>query len=356
MAGATLFTLLDDIATLLDDISTMSHVAINKTAGVLGDDLALNAKQVHGLSADRELPVVWRVALGSAVNKMILIPGAMLISAFIPWAIIPLLMIGGVYLCYEGVEKLFHAWLHSGHDEVHADEDHAGEDHAKAIANGALGAIKADSSRSDTEPANTGSQVAAPAGVSEVDLVTLERDKIRGAIRTDFILSAEIIVITLGTLADKSLSTAFGVLLVVGVVMTIGVYGLVALIVKCDDVGLHWIRRSGKSFWDRILRGCGRAILWCAPHLLRFLSVAGTIAMFLVGGGIVTHHVEHLHHLSESIAEWSHRIPVFGVIASYLTPFAFDLIFGVLSGAVVVGIVELAKLPFRAKQSAKAGA
>lgn len=346
MAGATLFTLLDDIATLLDDISTMSHVAINKTAGVLGDDLALNAKQVHGLSADRELPVVWRVALGSAVNKMILIPGAMLISAFIPWAIIPLLMIGGMYLCFEGVEKLFHAWLHSGHDQ----------EHDNGIANGAVRAIEADFSRSETKPADVGSRTAPPNGVSEVDLVTLERDKIRGAIRTDFILSAEIIVITLGTLADKSLWTAFGVLLIVGVVMTIGVYGLVALIVKCDDVGLHWIRRSGKTVWDRTIRGCGRAILWCAPHLLRFLSVAGTIAMFLVGGGIVTHHVEHLHHLSESIAEWSHHIPVVGVIASYLAPFAFDLIFGVLAGAVVVGLVELAKLPFRGKQSAKVGA
>ena len=320
MAGATLFTLLDDIATLLDDISTMSQVAINKTAGVLGDDLALNAKQVHGLTADRELPVVWRVAVGSAVNKMILIPGAMLISAFIPWAIIPLLMIGGVYLCYEGVEKLFHAWLHSGHDEDHAEGK------------------------------------ATPVDAKPVDLVTLEKDKIRGAIRTDFILSAEIIVITLGTLADKSPWVALWVLLVVGVVMTIGVYGLVALIVKCDDVGIHWIRRTGQTVWDRTLRGCGRAILWCAPHMLRFLSVAGTIAMFLVGGGIVTHHIDWLHHLSESIAERIHHLPVIGGIATYVVPIAFDLIFGVLAGAVVVGILELVKLPFRGKQSRQVGA
>ena len=320
MAGATLFTLLDDIATLLDDISTMSQVAINKTAGVLGDDLALNAKQVHGLTADRELPVVWRVAVGSAVNKMILIPGAMLISAFIPWAIIPLLMIGGVYLCYEGVEKLFHAWLHSGHDEDHAEGK------------------------------------ATPVDAKPVDLVTLEKDKIRGAIRTDFILSAEIIVITLGTLADKSPWVALWVLLVVGVVMTIGVYGLVALIVKCDDVGIHWIRRTGQTVWDRTLRGCGRAILWCAPHMLRFLSVAGTIAMFLVGGGIVTHHIDWLHHLSESIAERIHHLPVIGGIATYVVPIAFDLIFGVLAGAVVVGILELVKLLFRGKQSRQVGA
>ncbi|MBM3965970.1 MAG: DUF808 domain-containing protein, partial [Planctomycetes bacterium] len=237
MAGATLFTLLDDIATLLDDISTMSHVAINKTAGVLGDDLALNAKQVHGLSADRELPVVWRVAVGSAVNKMILIPGAMLISALIPWAIIPLLMIGGVYLCYEGVEKLVHAWLHSGHDE----------DPTKEKIQETVGTIAPSAGDSNVD-------------TQDVDLVTLEKDKIRGAIRTDFILSAEIIVITLGTLADKSPWVALWVLLVVGVVMTIGVYGLVALIVKCDDVGLHWIRRTGKSVWDSSLRGCGRAI------------------------------------------------------------------------------------------------
>ena len=320
MAGATLFTLLDDIATLLDDISTMSQVAINKTAGVLGDDLALNAKQVHGLTADRELPVVWRVAVGSAVNKMILIPGAMLISAFIPWAIIPLLMIGGVYLCYEGVEKLFHAWLHSGHDEDHAEGK------------------------------------ATPVDAKPVDLVTLEKNKIRGAIRTDFILSAEIIVITLGTLADKSPWVALWVLLVVGVVMTIGVYGLVALIVKCDDVGIHWIRRTGQTVWDRTLRGCGRAILWCAPHMLRFLSVAGTIAMFLVGGGIVTHHIDWLHHLSESIAERIHHLPVIGGIATYVVPIAFDLIFGVLAGAVVVGILELVKLLFRGKQSRQVGA
>jgi predicted DNA repair protein MutK len=320
MAGATLFTLLDDIATLLDDISTMSQVAINKTAGVLGDDLALNAKQVHGLTADRELPVVWRVAVGSAVNKMILIPGAMLISAFIPWAIIPLLMIGGVYLCYEGVEKLFHAWLHSGHDEDHAEGK------------------------------------ATPVDAKPVDLVTLEKNKIRGAIRTDFILSAEIIVITLGTLADKSPWVALWVLLVVGVVMTIGVYGLVALIVKCDDVGIHWIRRTGQTVWDRTLRGCGRAILWCAPHMLRFLSVAGTIAMFLVGGGIVTHHIDWLHHLSESIAERIHHLPVIGGIATYVVPIAFDLIFGVLAGAVVVGILELVKLLFRGKQSRQVSA
>jgi predicted DNA repair protein MutK len=328
MAGATLFTLLDDIASLLDDISTMSQVAINKTAGVLGDDLALNAKQVHGLTADRELPVVWRVAVGSAVNKMILIPGAMLISAFIPWAIIPLLMIGGVYLCYEGVEKLFHAWLHSGHDEEHA------KDKTQEVVGSS--APPADIANFDT---------------SNVDLVTLEKDKIRGAIRTDFILSAEIIVITLGTLADKSPWIALGVLLIVGVVMTIGVYGLVALIVKCDDVGLHWLRRTGQTVWDRTLRGCGQAILWCAPHMLRFLSVAGTIAMFLVGGGIVTHHIDWLHHLSESIVERIHHFPVVGGIAPYVVPIAFDLIFGVLAGAVVVGIVELAKLLIRGKQS-----
>jgi predicted DNA repair protein MutK len=224
-------------------------------------------------------------------------------------------MIGGVYLCYEGVEKLFHAWLHSGHDEDHAEGK------------------------------------ATPVDAKPVDLITLEKNKIRGAIRTDFILSAEIIVITLGTLADKSLWVSLWVLLVVGVVMTVGVYGLVALIVKCDDAGLHWIRRMGKSIWDQTLRGCGRAILWCAPHLLRFLSVAGTIAMFLVGGGIVTHHVDWLHHLSESIVEWIHHIPIVGGIAPYVVPIAFDLLFGVLAGALVVSIVELAKLPFRGKQS-----
>lgn len=303
VAGATLFTLLDDIATLLDDISTMSQVAVNKTAGVLGDDLALNAKQVTGVSPDRELPVVWRVAVGSAINKAILIPGAVAIRAIAPWAIIPLLMIGGIYLCYEGVEKLLHAWLHPTKKEHEAQRE--------AIAD------------------------------PEVNMVQHEKDKIRGAIRTDFILSAEIIVITLGTLAGKSISVTFGVLVAIGIIMTFGVYGLVAAIVKLDDLGLRWIRVQGHSSTDAFYRRAGHAILWFAPYLLRFLSIAGTAAMFLVGGGIVTHHWETVHHWSESISHHVSEIPGVGGLLGWISPLLFDAGFGVLSGAVVLAVVAL---------------
>jgi len=307
MAGATLFTLLDDIASLLDDVSSLSQLAIDKTAGVLGDDLALNAKQVSGLTADRELPVVWKVALGSAVNKAILIPGALAISTIAPWAIKPLLMLGGIYLCYEGVEKILHAWLHpKNHEQAQAERE----------------------SRLQTfsDP--------------DIDPVKLEKDKIQGAIRTDFILSAEIIVITLGTLVDQPFAVTLGVLLAVGILMTIGVYGLVAAIVKLDDLGLRWMARQGTSFLDRTLRKIGAGILWLAPYLLRFLAIAGTAAMFLVGGGIITHQFELLHHWSESFAHTLEAIPLLGTPLSWLAPTIFDLLFGILSGALVVGAIQ----------------
>ena len=308
MAGATLFTLLDDIASILDDVSTMSQVAVQKTAGVLGDDLALNAKQVTGLSADRELPVVWRVAVGSAVNKAILIPAALAITALAPWAIRPLLMLGGVYLCYEGVEKLLHSWLHpKSHDENQKDQS------------------KRLQAMSDLD----------------IDPVKLEKDKIQGAIRTDFILSAEI-----GTLVEQPFSVTLGVLLAVGVLMTIGVYGLVAGIVKLDDLGLHWLSRPGSSRWDQTLRKLGAGILWMAPYLLRFLAIAGTAAMFLVGGGIVTHQFETLHHWSESFAHALHAIPVLGLPLGWLGPAIFDFLFGILAGGAVVGAMQLVKLVF----------
>jgi predicted DNA repair protein MutK len=310
MAGATLLTLLDDIATILDDVSTMSQVAIKKTAGVLGDDLALNAKQVSGVNADRELPVVWRVAVGSAINKAILIPAALLISALAPWLINPLLMIGGLYLCFEGVEKLLHPWLHP-----HAKEE------AEAKRTAQLQAL--------SDP--------------EVDVVKVEKDKIRGAIRTDFILSAEIIVITLGTLADQPFSTTLGVLLAVGILMTVGVYGLVAGIVKLDDLGLRWLARKGNTGLDPALRKMGAGILWVAPYLLRFLAVAGTLAMFLVGGGIIAHQFEAIHHLVESIAETLHHVPLLGGVLAWLASPLFDLLFGLFAGASVVAVVQLGK-------------
>ena len=267
MAAGTLLTLLDDITTLLDDVGAMSKVAAGKTAGVLGDDLALNAQQVSGVNADRELPVVWAVAKGSFVNKAILVPAALAISAFAPWAVTPLLMVGGAYLCFEGAEKLAHRWLHGAEQ---------------------TGGAPAES----------------------------ERDKVRGAVRTDFILSAEIIAITLGTVAGAPLATQFGVMAAVAVLMTVGVYGLVGAIVKLDDAGLALSRRSGA-----VARATGRLILRAAPWLMRALSVAGTAAMFLVGGGILVHGIAPLHHWVESHAPgvWA-LLPnaAFGVVAGTL--------------------------------------
>jgi predicted DNA repair protein MutK len=259
--ATSLLALLDDIATILDDVSLMTKVAAKKTAGVLGDDLALNAQQVTGVKADRELPVVWAVAKGSLVNKAILVPAALAISAFAPWAVTPLLMIGGAFLCFEGVEKLAHRFLH-----------HPAED---------------DAHRKQVQQA-----LADPA----VDLVALEKDKIKGAVRTDFILSAEIIAITLGTTAGAALGAQFAVLATVALAMTVFVYGLVAGIVKLDDLGLALSRRAGAA------RSIGLGILAAAPWLMKALSVAGTAAMFLVGGGIVVHGVPVLHHWVQGLA------------------------------------------------------
>ena len=252
MAAGTLLTLLDDITTLLDDVGAMSKVAAGKTAGVLGDDLALNAHQVAGVSPDRELPVVWAVAKGSFVNKAILVPSALAISAFAPWAVSPLLMLGGAYLCYEGFEKLVHR-------DTPADD--------------------------------------APAAAPEADARAVEREKVKGAIRTDFILSAEIIAITLGTVAGAPLVTQLAVMAAVAVLMTVGVYGIVAGIVKLDDLGLALSRRPGA-----LSRRAGRLILQAAPWLMRLLSVAGTAAMFLVGGGILVHGIAPLRHAIEGWA------------------------------------------------------
>ncbi|MES3012711.1 MAG: DUF808 domain-containing protein [Pseudomonadota bacterium] len=259
--ATSLLALLDDIATILDDVSLMTKVAAKKTAGVLGDDLALNAQQVTGVKADRELPVVWAVAKGSALNKAILVPAALAISAFAPWAVTPLLMIGGAFLCFEGVEKLAHRFLHD------PAEDAA---HRKKV------------QQALADPA--------------VDLVALEKGKIKGAVRTDFILSAEIIAITLGTTAGAALGTQFAVLATVALAMTVFVYGLVAGIVKLDDLGLALSRRAGAA------RSIGLGILAAAPWLMKALSVAGTAAMFLVGGGIVVHGVPALHHGVQGLA------------------------------------------------------
>lgn len=290
--ASSLLALLDDIATILDDVALLTKVAAKKTSGVLGDDLALNAQQVSGVAADRELPVVWAVAKGSFVNKAILVPGALVISAVAPWLVAPLMMIGGAFLCYEGFEKLVHVFSrHKGDDEAHKAEL------AKALA----------------DPA--------------VDLVVLEKDKIKGAIRTDFILSAEIIVISLGTVADAALPQRVGALVGIALLMTVGVYGLVAGIVKLDDGGLHLLQRTGAGLFARAQRALGAAILRVAPWLMKSLAVAGTTAMFLVGGGIISHGIPPLHHFAESLPG--------GLLVSLL----FDALTGIAAGALVVGIV-----------------
>jgi uncharacterized protein len=303
--ASSLLALLDDIATILDDVSILAKVAGKKTAGVLGDDLALNAQQVTGLAAERELPVVWAVAKGSLVNKAILVPAALGISAVAPWAITPLLMVGGAFLCYEGFEKLAHKFLHSSDDKAHHQELE------QALLN------------------------------PDVDLRMVEKDKIKGAVRTDFILSAEIIAITLGTVASSAFAVQVGVLTGIAILMTIGVYGLVAGIVKLDDFGLHLSRSSGAA-----ARRTGDAILRAAPWLMQGLSVAGTAAMFLVGGGILVHGIAPLAHAIEGLAE------AMGPVAGTLLEMLLNGLLGVAAGAVVLGVVTLGQKLTRRKAAA----
>ncbi len=319
MAGSSLLALIDDIATVLDDVAVLTKVATRKTAGVLGDDLALNAEQVSGVKADRELPVVWAVAKGSAVNKLILVPAALAISEFAPWAGIPLLMLGGVFLCYEGFEKVAHRLLHTKAEEA---ADHA-----------ALTAALAD-----------------PA----VDLVALEKKKIKGAIRTDFVLSAEIIVITLGIVATAPFATRVTVMAGIAVLMTVGVYGLVAGIVKLDDAGLHLRRRAGEGAFARFQRALGAGILRLAPYLMKGLSIAGTAAMFLVGGGILVHGIPAAHHWIEDFAERAGALPYLGGILEALGAALANALIGVVAGAIALAAVSLARRVWPARQSSPA--
>jgi uncharacterized protein len=291
MAGATLLTLLDDITMLLDDIATMSKIATKKTAGVLGDDLALNAQQVTGVAAERELPVVWAVAKGSFLNKAILVPAALLISVWLPWLITPLLMLGGLFLCFEGAEKVFAKFL------PHAETDVVEKE--------------------------------------TLDAAQYEQQKIKGAIRTDFILSAEIIVITLGTVATATLINQALVLCVIAIIMTTGVYGLVAGIVKLDDAGLYLVNQAQRS-GSKLKAYLGRGLLAAAPRLMQFLAVAGTIAMFLVGGGILVHGVSFLHHLRLEVT--SYALTLTGSIGEIVAALIFDGGLGVLAGLVVIFI------------------
>ncbi|WP_417329074.1 DUF808 domain-containing protein [Halomonas cupida] len=298
MAGSSLLTLIDDIATLLDDVSVMTKVAAKKTAGVLGDDLALNAQQVTGVAADRELPVVWAVAKGSLLNKCILIPAALLISAFVPWLVTILLMLGGAFLCFEGAEKLAHKFLHK------ADVEKEREARQQALAD------------------------------EKVDMRAFERDRIKGAIRTDFILSAEIIVISLGTVTAATLSEQIAVLVAIGLLITVGVYGLVAGLVKIDDLGLHLSQKEGG-----LSQAFGRGLLKGAPLLMKGLSIFGTLAMFLVGGGILVHGIPVLHHMVEGVADADIDIPGVDAIVHGLVPMLINGLIGLVVGAVIVVIV-----------------
>ncbi|MPW45134.1 DUF808 domain-containing protein [Acinetobacter guerrae] len=296
--ASSLLLLLDDIATVLDDVAVMSKMAAKKTAGVLGDDLALNAQQVSGVRSDRELPVVWGVAKGSFINKLILVPLALLISVVAPWLINPLLMIGGLFLCYEGIEKV----IHSLHHKKAATPEEAAEKLMK----------------------------------DETDLVKFEKEKIKGAVRTDFILSAEIVVISLGTVATAAFMTKVTVLSIIAIIMTVGVYGFVAMIVKIDDLGLYLTQQP-----SNIKQAIGRGLLAFAPKLMKTLTIVGTIAMFLVGGGIISHTIPLLHHFTEDTTDHLELIPNVGNIIGAITPTMINLGVGIVAGAIVLLVVSL---------------
>lgn len=295
--ASSLLLLLDDIATVLDDVAVMSKMAAKKTAGVLGDDLALNAQQVAGVRSEREIPVVWSVAKGSFINKLILVPLALLISVIAPWLITPLLMLGGLFLCFEGVEKVLHSLLH--------------------------------------RKAKTQSEAEVELDAVETDLVKFEKDKIKGAIRTDFILSAEIVVISLGTVALAPFMSKVMVLSIIAIVMTVGVYGFVAMIVKIDDLGLYLTQQA--SNFKKII---GRGLLAFAPLLMKTLSIVGTIAMFLVGGGIISHGISSLHHFTEQTVDQVEHIPTVGAIIGALTPTLINLVIGIVAGLLVLILVK----------------
>jgi hypothetical protein len=306
MAGSSLLLLIDDITTVLDDVAAMSKVAAKKTTGVLGDDLALNAQQVSGVRAHRELPVVLAVAIGSFRNKLILVPSALALSAFAPWSITPILMLGGAYLCYEGFEKIVHPFLASHpKEELHDQKLHEALLHP------------------------------------EIDLIALEREKIQGAIRTDFVLSAEIIVIALGTVAGQPLASQAAVVSAIAIVMTLGVYGFVALIVKLDDMGLYLVQNAPLDKKGAVHRMLGNALLAFAPRLMKTLTIVGTIAMFLVGGSILAHGIPNMHHWVEGLVKSVETLHTIGGALGWLTPLFMDAVVGIVAGGVVMGIIAI---------------
>lgn len=300
MAGSSLLALLDDIAAVLDDVSVMTKMAAKKTSGVLGDDLALNAQQVTGVRADRELPVVWAVAKGSFINKLILVPLALLISAFMPWAITPLLMIGGAYLCFEGSEKLAHKYLHPN------EKNH--------------------------------SQISQNSTLSPEELAEFESRKIKGAVRTDFVLSAEIIAITLGIVSSTTFINQVAVLSIIAIVMTIGVYGLVAGIVKLDDLGFYLQKKTTK-----LLIKFGNGLIYITPYLMKTLSIVGTAAMFMVGGGILTHGIHYIYEWIEELALLSTLTPIIGSTMQFILPSLINLVFGLIVGLFIVSLMTIIK-------------
>ncbi len=304
MAGSSLLTLLDDIATVLDDVAILSKVAAKKTAGVLGDDLALNAEQVSGVKADRELPVVWAVAKGSFLNKLILVPSALLISAFLPPLITILLVIGGLFLCFEGFEKVSHKFFHSKKNST---------DEHQAL-------IQAVSDEN-------------------VDIVAFEKEKIKGAIRTDFILSAEIVVIALGSVKEAAFETQVMVISALAIAITVGVYGLVAAIVKIDDLGLYLLRKSVSGRFNMLQRAIGRGLLVFAPFLMKLLTIVGTIAMFLVGGGIIVHSFSWLSRQFHLLEHWLNQY--IGSLSDIILPIVLDGITGIIAGGLVLAVVSV---------------
>lgn len=306
MAGSSLLLLLDDIAAVLDDVALMTKIAAKKSAGVLGDDLAVNAEKVTGVRADRELPVVWAVAKGSLRNKCILVPAALAISLVAPWLITPALILGGLFLCYEGFEKVAHKFLHSASEDAIRHEELV------------------------TKLRDPG-----------VDLVAYEREKIKGAVRTDFILSAEIIVLTLGIVAEMDFVGQVLVLTLIALVMTIGVYGLVAGIVKLDDAGFFLMQRKGQDNLTKFQRWCGSCLVSFAPRLMKSLAVVGTIAMFMVGGGILVHGFHRLDDGIKALASVTAEITTIGPVLAALTPTLSGIVIGMLAGGVVTALVML---------------
>jgi len=313
MSATSLLTLLDDITAILDDVALMTKTAASKTAGVLGDDLAVNAEQVVGVNAERELPVVWAVAKGSLLNKLIIVPIALLLSAFLPWMITPLLMGGGLYLCFEGAEKIFARHQLTNTSISHHD--------VPSVLN------------------------------SVTELLAFERAKINGAIRTDFVLSIEIIVLTLGTVIEQSLAVQVMVVSIIALAATIGVYGIVALIVKLDDAGLYLLKYAPQSRWPILWQTPGRWLVNLAPYLLKLLTVVGTIAMFLVGGSILSHALPPITFILQQASGWIYSflsVPAWALaLSSIIMPLLFNLLLGLLVGSGLLVLVPKLQAGYR---------